>query len=151
MATTNPSPRSEPTGELIRRLIENVQGLVDKQIEMVKQELREDLRQLAGAAKTLGIGLAFLLLAGLCLFHFIFLGIDRLTGGWGWAAALVCTLLFAAVGAIFAKRGMGQVRVQPLARTRETLKEDAEWAKHRLTPNGKSSPSETTSPQPSRS
>ena len=151
MATTNPGVQSASTADLVRRLIENVQELVDKQVALVKQEIREDLGQIAGAAKTLGIGVAFLMLAGICRFNFLFLGINTLTGGWGWLAALVCTLLFGILGAVFANKGKGQVRVQPLARTRETLKEDAEWAKHRLTPNGRSSPSETTSPLPSRS
>jgi D-xylose transport system permease protein len=99
----------------------------------------------------LGIGAALLLLAGICFFNFLFLAIDTLLPRWGWVAALVVTLVFAIVGGLLANKGKDQVKVQPLARTRETLKEDAEWAKHRLTPNGKSSPSETTSLQPSGS
>ena len=151
LATTNPELKSAQTADLVRRLIDNVQTLLDKQIELAKQELREDLRQLLGAAKSLGIGAALLLLAGICFFNFLFLAIDTLLPRWGWVAALVVTLLFAIVGGLLANKGKDQVKVQPLARTRETLKEDAEWAKHRLTPNGKSSPSETTSLQPSGS
>ena len=150
MAATHPGVQNEPTGDLVRRLIENIQALIDKQVTLVKQELGEDIRQVLGAAKTLGIGLAFLVLAGLCFFHFLFLAIDTLFPRWGWVAALLLTLVFAILGGVTAKKGKGKVKVQLLARTRETLKEDAEWAKHRLTPNGKSSPSETTSPAPSR-
>ena len=156
MATTGPGLRNEPTGDLIRRLIEDVQTLVDKQIALVKQELREDIGQVVGAAKTLLIGVALLLAAALIFLHFLFLGIDSLTQ-WllghrlGWLAALLLTLILGGLGVRFALKGKDEVKIQPLARTRETLKEDAEWAKHRLTPNGRSNPSETPSPQASRS
>ena len=151
MAATHPGQQNEPTGDLVRRLIENIQTLVDKQVLLVKQELREDLGQLAGAAKTLGIGVALLLLAGICFFHFLFLAIDTLLPRWGWLAALLFTVAFAVLGGMLAIKGKNKVKVQPLVRTRETLKEDAEWAKHRLTPNGRSNLSGTTSPAPSRS
>ena len=151
MAVTDPDLKSQPTGEVVRRLIDDVQALLDKQTQLVKQELREDLQQVLGAARSLGIGAGLLILAVICLFNFLFLAIDTFLPRWGWAAALVFTLVFAIVGTVLAIRGKDQVKVEPLARTRATLKEDAEWAKHRLTPNGKSSPSETTSRQPSNS
>ena len=151
MATATRGTRNEPIGDLVRRLIDDIQALIDRQVLLVKQELREDVAQVVGAAKTLVIGFVFLVLAGICFFNFLFLAIDTLLPRWGWLAALLVTLLFAIVGGVLANKGKGQVRVQLLARTRETLKEDAQWAKHRLTPNGKSSPSETTSPPPSRS
>lgn len=150
MAAIDPRVREAPSGDLVRGLIADVQRLIDAQILLVKQELREDLHQVAGAAKTLGIGLGLLLATGICFFNFLFLGIDTLFPRWGWVAALVCTLLFGIVGALLANKGKGQVKVEPLARTRESLKEDAEWAKHRLTPNGSSNPSATASPEPSR-
>ena len=151
MATAEPKARNAPTGDLIRRLIDDIQSLLDRQVLLVKQELREDVGQVAGAAKTLVIGFAFLLLAGICFFNFLFLAIDTFLPRWGWLAALLFTLVLAVIGGMLANKGKGQVKVQLLARTRETLKEDAEWAKHRLTPNGKSNPSEPTSPRPSRS
>jgi hypothetical protein len=151
VAATEPRLRQEPTGDLVRHLLDSVQTLVDRQVALVKQELREDVQQVAGAAKSLGIGSALLLLAAICFFDFLFHGINTLFPGWGWVAALAFTLIFGIVGAVLAKKGVGEVKVQPLIRTRETLKEDAEWAKHRLTPNGRSSHSATTSPAPSRS
>lgn len=86
------------------------------------------------------------------LLHFVFLLVDTfIPGRWGWAAALVCTVLFGILGAVLLGRGLQQVKVKPLDRTIETLKEDAEWARHQLTLNGKSSRSEEKSPQPSAS
>ena len=55
-------------------------------------ELKEDLHQVAGAGKTLGIGIGLLAVAGLCFFHFLFLGIDTLFPRWGWLAALIFDL-----------------------------------------------------------
>src|SRR5919198_4300903 len=147
MATTH-DLKSEPTADLVRRLINNIQALLDKQVALVKQELKEDVRRVVGAGKTLGIGVGLLLVGALCLIDGIFLTIEHFTR-WGWLAALVCALVLLILGAVIAKQGVAKVKVQPLARTRETLKEDAEWAKHRLTPNGKSSRSEMTSPRPS--
>jgi hypothetical protein len=151
VAATDPGLRREPTGELVRRLIDSVQALLDKQVALVKQEIREDISQVVSAGKTLAIGAGLLFLAAITFLHFLFLAIDTLLPRWGWLAALVLTLLLAILGGMFAKRGIGLVKVQPLARTRETLKEDAEWVKHPLTPNGKSSHSETSSPQQPRS
>jgi uncharacterized membrane protein YqjE len=150
MAATEPRLRQESTGDLVRRLLDDIQGLVDRQIALVKQEVREEVQQLVGATRTLGIGAALLLLALISFFDFLFHGIDRLFPGWGWVAALVLTLIFGFAGALLAKKGAAKVKVEPLTRTRETLKEDAEWAKHRLTLNGKSNHSETTSHAQSR-
>jgi uncharacterized membrane protein YqjE len=156
VATTEPGLRNEPTGDLIRRLIEDVQELVDKQVALVKQELREHAGQVFGAAKTLIIGVALLLAAALMFLHFLFLGIDTLTDwllGWrlGWLFALVFTLILGGLGVRFALKGKDEVQIHPLAETRRSLKEDAEWARHRLTPAERSTHSENGSPQPSRS
>jgi hypothetical protein len=142
--------RDQPTPELVRRLLEDVQTLIDKQIGLTKQELREDVGQVAGAARTLAIGLALLAVGGISLLAGLILTIEHFTG-WGWLSALVLAIVLLTAGALVAKSGAGKVKLQPLARTRETLKEDAEWAKHRLTPNGRSNPSANGSPIPSAS
>ncbi len=151
MARTGPGLQNESTGDLIRRTLQDLQELLDKQVALVKLELREDVHQLVKAGKTLGIGLGLLMAAGICFFDFLFHGINTLFPGWGWVAALVATLVFGIAGAILAKRGREEVKVQPLSRTRETLKEDAAWVKHPLTHNGRSSTSATTSRRPSPS
>src|SRR5207249_7428937 len=104
VAVTDPDLKSQPTGEVVRRLIDDVQALLDKQTQLVKQELREDLQQVLGAARSLGIGAGLLILAVICLFNFLFLAIDTFLPRWGWAAALVFTLVFAIVGTVLAIR-----------------------------------------------
>jgi len=150
MAATDPTLRSVPTGDLFRRLINDLQMLVDRQVELAKQEFREDLKQVADAGRTLGVGLGLVIAAGLCFFHFLFLAIDTFLPRWGWLAALVLTLVCGIVGALLAQRGRAQVKLEPLARTRETLKEDVTWAKHQLNSNGTSSGSGAVSPLPSK-
>jgi hypothetical protein len=152
VAVVDREPRTESTAELIQRVFEDAQHLIDKQVELAKQELREDLQQVTGGAKTLGIGGGLLLIAAICFFNFLFLAIDRfLPGAWGWLVALIICLGCGIAGVMLLLKAKREMKVEPLARTRDTLKEDAEWARHRLTRNGKSSPSERTSTQRSES
>jgi uncharacterized membrane protein YqjE len=151
MATTHPVLENTPTTELIGELINGVSDLVDKQIEMAKQEAREDVHQVAGAAKSLGIGAGVLLVSLMCVLIGLFLAIDTLLPRWGWAVALVVGIALGILGALLAMRGVKAVKVSPLASTRETLKEDVEWAKLQVTPNGRSSRPEPSSPPSSAS
>jgi uncharacterized membrane protein YqjE len=52
-------------------------------------------------------------------------------------AALIVALVFAVLGAIVALLGWTQVKMKPLERTRETLREDVEWARSQTRPRGK--------------
>ena len=124
-------------GDLGRRLTHTVAELVEKQVELAKQEAREDLRQNVRAAIWLGIAAALLLFATVCLL----VGLIVLTGhftrwGPGWAA-LLWLVIFAIAGAVCALKGKGQLQTQPLGRTRTSVKEDLEWAKQRLKPHAK--------------
>lgn len=123
---------------LLRRVVDDAQTLLDKQIELVRQEVREEVRQVVQAGRSLGIGAVFLVIAAICLVNTLFLGIDTLFPRWGWLAALIATVICGAVGAVLVNRGRKAVRLQPLARTRATLKEDADWARQQLRRNGKS-------------
>jgi len=152
VAITDRDPRTESTAELIQRVIDDFQGLLDKQVELIRQELREDLSQVVGGAKSLGIGAGLSLVALICFFNALFLAIDRfLPGRWGWLVALVFFLICGITGVMLLMKAKREMKVQPLARSRDTLKEDAEWARHQLKRNEKLSPSEKISNQPSES
>lgn len=127
--------RSESTGELIRRLSQNVSGIVEREIALAKEEAREDARQV-------GVGTGLLVAGGLMLYTALVAlvvaavlalapDIEPVT------VALLVTAIFAALGAVLALAGRNRVRVQPLAKTRETLKEDVEWARNQMTSRGK--------------
>src|SRR5438067_10215497 len=87
-------------GELGRRLADTTSELVHKQIELAKQEAREDLRQNVRAAILLGAGAVLLLFAVICLLVALVAGTSALTGWPVWVSALVWVLVFAVIGAV---------------------------------------------------
>jgi hypothetical protein len=124
------------------RLSDTARELVEKQILLGKQEAREQLRQAIRAAIWLGVGVALVLFAVVCLLIALTAGtahiLALLTGpaarlDWQfWVAALIWLVIFAVVGAICLLVGKGRIPTQPLGLTRATLKENLEWAKQRL-------------------
>ena len=50
----------------------------------------------------------------------------------GWAAALIIAAVVLAVALVAAMSGWGRRVRTPLARTRESVKEDLEWVKQRI-------------------
>jgi hypothetical protein len=142
-----PPTEQQSIGQLLRRIINGLNGLVDRQIQIAKQEVKEDILQVIGAGKTLGIGAGIAAVGGLILLNLatlaLVLGLNEISGwlgmgkwlGWVVALILIAALFFVAYRVI--KRGLVEIRVTPIDRTRRTLKEDAEWARHLLTRNGR--------------
>lgn len=122
------------TLELVRHLINNLSSLLDREVEMVKVETRETAIETARGATMLIIGGALGLLAIVCL---VVAGILALaTVMPGWLAALIGFAVFGLAAAIVLLIGRGElqeVKERPFSRTRETIREDVEWARHRLT------------------
>lgn len=144
-----------PLLELVGRIVSDVSGIVDKQIELAKQEVREDIGEVVGALKRLAIGAGIAAGAGLLLVVSLWVavlfwlswagawllgrvGLDWLGGMLGW---LLGMLLPAAIALFawkkFIRPAFGQVKIKPLERTRATLKEDLEWVQRLRTPSAK--------------
>jgi uncharacterized membrane protein YqjE len=132
------------TPDLIRRLIDDADGLIQLQIRLAKLEAKENVMSVAGGAKWLGIaaGLGLLALIGLVVFIitglaalFELIGVPILRESWFWA--LVLTAVLALVAFLLVKRGIKQAKISPLARTRETLREDIEWLRQPMRPSSK--------------
>ena len=134
---TLPPTEQQTITDLLRRVINGIQGIIDRQIELARQEIKENIAQVAKASGLLAAGLAVLLVAIIFLFVSLIFAIDTLFPGYGWVAGLVLTAILAIVGAILTLIGKERIKVSPIARTRETLMEDIEWVRHPLTPNGK--------------
>lgn len=132
-----PPTERQTIADLIRRLVNDAQDLIDRQIELAKQELRENLVQLAKASGLLAAGGVLLILTVIFLLITIIVGIEAIWQGRGWIAALVITLLLGVTGGLLALRGKDRVKINPVARTRETLKEDLEWVRRLQTRNGR--------------
>ncbi len=121
------------TGELVRRLINNLSLLLDREVDLAKEEAR-------GNAIHLGAGAALLGFALLLLYTFIAaLIVAAIYAIASFAppmspviAALVIAGVFLVLGLIFAGIGALVLRIRPMERTRETVREDIEWARDRV-------------------
>ncbi|MBX5492247.1 MAG: phage holin family protein [Chloroflexi bacterium] len=132
MATPNYDAMS--LAELGRRLIDNVSELVEKQIALAKQELREDIRSNIRAIVLFVAGGMLLLFATVCLLIAL-IDATMLLFRWRlWGAALLWFVIFAVIGAICLLLGRQRLRVPPLQRSRAIVQEEMEWARQRLTP-----------------
>jgi len=124
------APRERSLGEIVGSITTELSTLVRQEITLAKTELRQD-------AKTAGKGAGLLAGAGVAghLFLIALTGliVIALGGliGYGWAA-LIVTVVWGIVAAVLAKSGQKALKAvpPPLEKTTETLKEDAQWAKH---------------------
>jgi fatty acid desaturase len=117
-------------GQLVGELTEDLSRLMRQELELAKAELRQEATKAGKAAGMLGAaGFAGYMAAVLLSLTLVF-GLAILIGlGW---AALVIAALWAIAGFILFTKGRERLRqVSPKPdRTVETLKEDAEWARH---------------------
>lgn len=141
MAQQLPRAEGQAFGQLFRRIVNGVNGLVDRQILLAKQEAKENFLEALAAAKTLAIGAGIAVLGALILLVVVTVAlILSLNMIWPWLGWIVIGLILAALffaAYTFVKRGLREIRIQPIARTRRTLREDKAWAQRLLTPNGR--------------
>jgi uncharacterized membrane protein YqjE len=121
----------EPSvGELLSEVTSDVQKLFRQEMELAKAEIREEASKTGKAAGVYG-GAGF---AGYMVAVFLSLTVAFTLGAWiplGWAA-LIVTVVWAVIGAVLYPMGRSRMRnVSPRPeQTIETLKEDAQWARH---------------------
>jgi uncharacterized membrane protein YqjE len=124
--------RDRPTGELLRRLSDETTMLVKQEVELAKAELQEKGKQagvgagMFGGAGLFGVG-AFAALTT-CVIAALESAMPL------WLAALIVTVVYAAVAGVLALRGKRKVTeaAPPLPeQAKESVKEDLEWAKTR--------------------
>ena len=117
-------------GELLGEISRDLSQLVRQEIDLAKAELKEEaVKAGKGAGMFGGAGLGGYLVV-------VFLSLAAMFGiangtGLGWAALIVAAVwaVVAAVLALAGKKQMARVSPKP-DRTIQTLKEDAEWARH---------------------
>ena len=123
--------RDASTGDLFKRLSQQTSELVRKEVDLAKAELTEK-------GKTAGKGAG--MFGGACLFGLTaFLALTACliallsTAMQVWLAALIVTVVYAAVAGVLALIGRRKLKeATPPApeQTIETLKEDVQWAKN---------------------
>jgi uncharacterized membrane protein YqjE len=123
--------RDASTGELFKRLSQQTSELVRKEVDLAKAELTEKGKTAGkGAGMFGGAGLfgvtAFLALTA-CLIALLSTAMEV------WPAALIVTVVYAAIAGVLALMGRRKLQeATPPApeQTVETLKEDVQWAKN---------------------
>ena len=122
--------RERPVGDLLKELSQQTSTLVRQELELAKAEMTEK-----GKKAGLGAGM----FGGAGLFGFLALGaltacfiLALATAMDGWLAALIVTVVYAAIAGVLALTGKQKVQeATPPApeQTVESVKEDVEWAK----------------------
>jgi uncharacterized membrane protein YqjE len=121
--------REQSIGDLLKQLSQETTTLVRKELELAKAEVTEKGKQAGvGVGMFGGAGIAGLLALGSLTAFLIAL---LATGMEVWIAALIVTVLWAAVAGVLALVGRNKVQeaTPPAPQTVETIKEDVEWAK----------------------
>ncbi len=128
--SSTPDPASVSVGQLVGEAASDLSKLMRLELDLAKAEVKEE-------AKKAGKGAGMLGAAGLAgYFVLLFLSLTLMFAlasfmpvGW---AALIVAVLWAIVGAVAYSRGKAALKtVSPKPeQTIETLKEDAQWAKH---------------------
>jgi len=123
--------REQSIGELVAALSRDLSTLVRQEVELAQAEMSEKGKKAGlGAGMFGGAGVAGLLsLISLSAMAIIVLN------AWlrDWLAALIVTLVWAAIAGLLALRGRQELRElgSPVPeQTKETIKEDIEWAKN---------------------
>ncbi|MDL5205900.1 phage holin family protein [Streptomyces sp. ALI-76-A] len=125
-------PHSEDSsvGELLSVVTSDVQTLFRQEVELAKVEVKQEATKAGKAAGMYG-GAGF---AGYMVLLFLSLAAvlglaNVMDGGW---AALIVTAVWAVIAGVLYQRGRTQMRtVAPKPdRTVETMKENAQWARH---------------------
>jgi uncharacterized membrane protein YqjE len=130
-------------GALLRDLAEGSVTLVRREAQLAKIELTGIAQGVGIGTAMFAVGAVLALLGGLSLLAglILLIGDQWLPRDLYWLAGLLVVVLTGVAAAIFAKKGLAQLAPKQLApdQTVETLKEDKEWLKQRLTSGATSS------------
>lgn len=126
--------RERPVAELLKQLANETTTLVRQELDLARAEMREKAGKAGAGAGMWGAAGAAALLALGALTAFLILALDGVMPNW--LAALIVGIAYAAIAGFLYLRGKQRVEEagSPVPeQTVETLKEDAQWAKHPTT------------------
>ena len=132
-AHTDHDPRDRSIGDLLKQLSTETSTLVRQEMQLARAELAQQGKK-AGIGAGLFGGAGVIGLCALGAFTaFAILLLD--TAMDAWLAALIVTVVMAAVAGVLALVGKNRIQeaTPPAPQTVETVKEDVEWAKNRKT------------------
>jgi hypothetical protein len=131
MTDQSADPREQSIGTLLKQLSEETSTLVRQELALARAELEQTGKRAGlGAGMLGGAGIAGLLTLG-ALTATLIAVLD--TGMVLWLAALIVTVVWAAIAGVLALQGKNKIKqATPAApQTVETVKEDVRWAKTR--------------------
>jgi len=124
-------------GTLVRELADGSAELVRGEAKVARIEIGGVVKGIATGTGFIAIGGVLALLGGLSLFAGVILliGDQWLPRDLYWVAALLVLLVSGGIAFMFFRKGMSMLSPASLApdQTVETLKEDKEWLKRRMT------------------
>ncbi|HEX2241600.1 MAG TPA: phage holin family protein [Actinomycetota bacterium] len=119
---------SKSAGQLMKEITEDLSTLVRKEIELAKQELGESISAKVKGAALIGAAAAFGFFALIFLLLAVRDGFDTFLKTWAADIATVVLLLVAGAAAVlWARKKLATPISTEL--TKQTIKEDVEWAK----------------------
>ncbi|WCB93480.1 hypothetical protein DSM104299_02193 [Baekduia alba] len=131
MADQHAELRDNSIGDLLKQLSEETSTLVRQELALARAELEQQGKRAGkGAGMLGGAGVGGLLTLGALTATLI--GVLDTAMAF-WLAALIVTVLWAAISAVLALQGKNKIQqaTPPVPQTVETVKEDVQWAKTR--------------------
>jgi uncharacterized membrane protein YqjE len=126
----HPDARDRPVGELLRELSQETSTLVRQELALAKVEMQEKGKEAGLGAGLLGGAGVTALVALIALMLTVLFALD--TAMDTWLAALITTVVFAAVAGLQAVLGRNRLKKAgpPVPeQTTDSVKEDVTWAK----------------------
>ena len=117
--------------ELLSELTGDMTRLFRDEVELAKEELKQEGRKAGQAGAAFGGAAVVGLLAGVALVLFLGFALDSFLPTW--LAFLIVTIVLGAIAAVLGMQGKNKVQaIEPAPeQTIETLKEDAQWLSER--------------------
>jgi hypothetical protein len=114
-------------GSLLGEFFDQGKRLIRAEVTLAKTELREELTKFKAGGAMLGVGGVLLFIGGIAFMLFACAALALVMPFW--AAALIVTVLFFAVGGGVAWLGIQRMKqLHAPEKTIQTLKEDSQWA-----------------------
>ena len=129
-AAPTESPRDLSAAALVKEIGAEVSHLAHKQLELAMTEVKADLKREAAAAAGLSIATLF----GVVTLNLLFVTAALTLTFWMpvWAAGLSVAGFTLVIALAIGLTAWNKRVVDPLARTRRTLKKDVQWSKEKF-------------------
>ncbi len=120
-------------GELFGDLAHDMGALVRQEVQLATTEVTHNLSHAARDVALIAIGGIVAYAGLLAILAALIIGLTVAGLSW-WQAALAVGVVVAAIGALVVQRGIAALKHADLAprETMETIKEDTQWAKDRM-------------------